>query len=57
MVLHGVVYAAFYESFGRAGHDEWVFFFAVVGIPLFFIIALVYTVIRKVATLVRDRTS
>lgn len=58
VVLHNVVYGLFYEHFSRTGGDEPVFFIlAVFVIPLYFIISLVYTVIRKVSKLVRDRTS
>ena len=58
VVLHNVIYYLFYEGFSRVGHDEWVFFtIALFVIPLFFIISLVYTVIRKVVKLVRNRTS
>ena len=57
-VLHNVIYGLFLECFNRAGHDEAVFFtIALFVIPLFFIISLVYTVIRKVVKLVRNRTS
>lgn len=58
VVLHNVVYGLFYEHFSRTGGDEPVFFIlAIFVIPLYFIISLVYTVIRKVSKLVRDRTS
>ena len=58
VVLHGVIYGLFLEGFSRRGHDEAVFFtIAIIVIPLFFIISLVYTVIRKVVKLVRNRTS
>jgi hypothetical protein len=42
-----VIYGLFYEHFNRAGGDEAVFFILVFLIPLYFIISLVYTVIRK----------
>jgi len=58
VVLHNVIYALFLEGFHRTGHDEWVFFFvAIPVIPLFFITSLVYTVIRKVVKVVRNRSS
>jgi hypothetical protein len=58
VVLHNAIYGLFLEGFSRAGHDEAVFFtIALFVIPLFFIISLVYTVIRKVVRLVRSRTS
>jgi ligand-binding sensor domain-containing protein len=57
VVLHNLVYGLFIEGFDRVGHDEWVFFLAIPVIPLFFIISLVYTVIRKVVKLVGNRTS
>jgi hypothetical protein len=58
VVLHNVIYGLFYEHFGRTGGDEPVFFIlAVFVIPLYFIISLVYTVIRKVSKLVSNRSS
>jgi len=57
-LLHNVIYGLFYEHFSRTGGDEAVFFvLAIFVIPLYFIISLVYTVIRKVGKLVRNRTS
>ena len=58
VVLHNVVYGLFHEHFSRTGGDEPVFFIlAIFVIPLYSIISLVYTVIRKVGKLVRNRTS
>jgi hypothetical protein len=57
VLLHNLVYGLFIEGFDRVGHDEWVFFLAIPIIPLFFIISLVYTVIRKAIKLARNRTS
>jgi len=58
VLLHGVIYYLFLEGFIRVGHDERVFFtIAIFVIPLLIIISLVYTVIRKVVKLVRNRTS
>ena len=58
VVLHNVIYGLFYEHFSLTGGDEPVFFIlAIFVIPLYFIISLVYTVIRKVGKLVRNRTS
>jgi hypothetical protein len=57
VVLHNVIGFLFQEGFARVGGDERVFFLAIPLIPLFFIISLVYTVIRKVVKLVRNRTS
>jgi len=57
VLLHNVIYGLFYEHFSRTGGDEPVFFIlAIFVIPLYFIISLVYTVIRKVGKLVRNRT-
>lgn len=54
VLLHNLIYGLFYDYFRRAGGDEPVFFIlAVFVIPLYFIISLVYTVIR----LVRSRIS
>lgn len=53
-ISHNLVYAAFYDYYSRMGGDEAVFFIlAIFVIPLYFIISLVYTVIR----LVRSRVS
>ena len=58
VLLHNVIYGLFYEHFRRTGGDEPVFFIlAIFVIPLYFIVSLVYTVIRKVGKLVRNRTS
>jgi len=58
VLLHNIVYGLFYEHFSRTGGDEPVFFIlAVFVIPLYFIISLVYTVIRKVSKLMRNWTS
>lgn len=58
VLLHNAIYALFYDYFRRTGADEPVFFIlATVVIPLYFVISLVYTVIRKVSKLVRNRTS
>jgi len=57
VLLHNVIYGLFYEHFSRTGGDEAVFFIlAIFVIPLYFIVSLVYTVIRKVGKLVRNRT-
>ncbi len=52
VLLHGVNYALFYEHYwphGPGGPDEAVFFFvALLVIPLYFIVSVVYTVIRLV---------
>jgi len=49
VLLHNLIYGLFYDYFWRTGGDEPVFFIlAVFVIPLYFIISLVYTVIRLV---------
>ena len=54
VLLHNLIYGLFYDHFSRAGGDEAVFFiFSIIIIPLYFIISLVYTVMR----LVRNRSS
>ena len=56
VILHNVVYGLFYEYFRRTGGDEAVFFIlAIFVIPLYFIISLMYTVIRKLSKLARNR--
>ena len=60
VVLGGVIFFLFFDGFVLAGDSAALFFvFAifVFVIPLFFIISLVYTVIRKVVKPVRNRTS
>ena len=57
VLLHGVIYYLFYEHYTLAAHDEAVFMILVPVILLYFIISLVYTVIRKVVKLVRNRAS
>lgn len=53
VLLHNLIYGLFYDYFQRTGGEEPVFFIlAVIVIPLYFIVSLVYTLIR----LVRSRT-
>lgn len=48
VILHNLTYALFYDFFTRTGGDEPVFFIiAVIIIPLYFIIAIAYTIIKK----------
>jgi hypothetical protein len=48
VVLHNAVYAVFYDYFSRTGGDEPFFFIlAVIVIPLYLIIAVAYTGIRR----------
>jgi len=55
--MHNAIYGVFSDYFDRSLGDEPVFFIlAVFVIPLYFIISLVYTVIRKVSKRVRNRT-
>jgi len=54
VLLHNFIYAAFFDHYSRAGGDEAVFFIlAIPVIPLYFVVSLVYTVMR----LVRSRIS
>lgn len=54
VLLHNLIYGLFYDYFRRTGGDEPVFFIlAVIVIPIYFIISLVYTLIK----LVRSRVS
>ena len=55
VLLHNVIYGLFHEHYGRAGGDEAVFMILVPVILLYFIISLVYTVIRKVGKRLRNR--
>ncbi|UCF06403.1 MAG: hypothetical protein JSV33_05060 [bacterium] len=48
ILLHNAIYGLFIDYFRRTGGDEPVFFLlAVIVIPLYFIISIVYTVIKK----------
>lgn len=49
VVLHNAIYGLFFDYFNRTGGDEPVFFIlAVLVIPLYFAVSLVYTVIQIV---------
>jgi len=57
VVLHNLIYGLFFDHFSRMGGDEAVFFIvALLVIPLYLIISVVYTVIRQVGKLVRSRS-
>lgn len=43
VVMHNVVYALFRDFFGPHGDEPFFFLLAVVVIPLYFVVALVYT--------------
>jgi len=48
VILHNLIYALFYDFFNSTGGDEPVFFIiAVFIIPLYFIIAILYTISHK----------
>ncbi len=48
VILHNLTYALFYDFFSSTGGDEPVFFIiAVIIIPLYFIISIVYTITHK----------
>lgn len=46
VVLHNLVYALFQDSFGPNGDEPFFLILAVVVIPAYFLIALVYTVVQ-----------
>ena len=49
VLLHNLTYALFYDYFSRTGGDEPVFFIiAVIVIPLYFLIAVGYTIFHHV---------
>jgi len=53
VLLHNLIYGLFYDYFQRTGgYEPVLFILAVIVIPLYFIVSLVYTVIR----LVRSRS-
>jgi hypothetical protein len=46
-ILHNVTYGLFFRHFSKTGGDETVFFlFAILIIPLYLIVALIYTFIK-----------
>ena len=52
VLLHGVIYGLFYESYSRYGGDEALFFIiALILIPIYIIISLIYSVIRMLGRL------
>jgi len=53
VVLHNVIYGMFRDSFGPNGDEPFFFLLAVVVIPLYSVVSLVYTVVQ----LVRHRGS
>ena len=53
VVLHNFVYVLFRDSFGPNGDEPFFSLLAVVVIPLYFVVSLVYTVVQ----LVRHRNS
>jgi hypothetical protein len=54
VLLHNLIYGLFYDYFRRTGGDEPIFFIlAVIVVPLYFMISLLYTVV----SLVRSRVS
>lgn len=58
VLLHNVIYGLFSDFFDRTLGDEPVFFLlAVMVIPLYLIVCLVYTIIRKLSRLATHRTS
>lgn len=49
--LHNAVYGLFLDYFRRTGSDEPFFFIlAMVVIPLYFLVSLLYTIVRKYLT-------
>lgn len=48
VILHNLVYALFYNYFSSTGGDEAFFFIiAIIIIPLYFIISLVYSLVKS----------
>ena len=53
VILHNLIYALFYDYYSGTGGDEPFFFIiAVIIIPLYFLIMLIYTLVKKI----RDKT-
>jgi len=56
VLLHNAIYALFYDHFSGTGGDEAIFFvLAIPVIPLYFVVAFLYTVVRHVGGLVRGK--
>lgn len=53
VVMHNLIYVLFRDSFGPNGDEPFFFLLAVVVIPLYFVVSLVYTVVQ----LIRHRGS
>jgi hypothetical protein len=49
VVLHNLVYALFRRYFGAKGDEPFFFLLAVVVIPLYVLVALVYTAVRMLS--------
>ena len=47
VVLHNVIYALFHDSFGPGGDEPFFMFLAVVVIPAYVLIAVIYTVVQR----------
>lgn len=48
VVMHNVIYALFRDFFGPNGDEPFFFLLAVVVIPLYFVVSLVYTGVQLV---------
>jgi hypothetical protein len=48
VVMHNVIYALFRDFFGANGDEPFFFILAVVVIPLYFVVAVAYTVVGSI---------
>ena len=46
MVLHNAIYALFRESFGPEGDEPFFFLLAMVVLPLYLVVSLIYSAMR-----------
>ena len=48
VVLHNLIYGLFRDYFGPNGDEPFFFLLAVVVIPLYFVVSLIYTIVQLV---------
>jgi len=48
VILHNAIYALFRDSFGPDRDEPFFFLLAVVVIPLYFVVSLVYTAVQRI---------
>jgi hypothetical protein len=48
VVLHNAIYALFRDSFGPGGDEPFFLLLAVVVIPLYVVVSVVYTIVQRI---------